>query len=73
MSQDLAILNHLKSGKSLTPTEALSLFGCFRLAARISDLKSQGFVIETEIVKSNGKRYARYFIPPVAAQLDLAI
>lgn len=73
MSQDLAILNHLKSGKSLTPTEALSLFGCFRLAARISDLKSQGFVIETEIVKSNGKRYARYYIPQVPAQLALAI
>lgn len=72
MTQNSAILNHLKSGKSLTPLDALHTYGCLRLAARIDNLRSQGFVIETEIVRDQGKSYAKYFIPnPV--QLDLAI
>lgn len=70
MTQSEAILEHLKSGKSLTPIDALNLFGCFRLGARILDLKKEGHNIVTEIVHENGKHFARYFIPkPV--QLDL--
>jgi hypothetical protein len=70
-SQDLLILEHLKRGP-ITPLEALSLYGCFRLAARVNDLRKKGIHIETEDVEENGKRYARYFIPrPV--QLGLAI
>lgn len=60
MSQDDAILNHLKSGKSITAIEALNLYSCFRLAARIDELKDQGHLIKAEIVKENGKRYAKY-------------
>lgn len=36
------ILSYLQKGKSLTAMDALKLFGCFRLAARVSDLKEMG-------------------------------
>ena len=60
MSQQNEILSHLKSGNSLTPIDALQQFGCFRLAARIRDLRDDGHDIHTEIVKSDDKRWARY-------------
>ncbi len=69
MSQEQAILAWLKAGNSITPLDALSLFGCFRLAARIADLRSEGWDIRTESVKTpSGKYVARYQLAePVAA------
>lgn len=58
MSQKTKILKHLKDGNSLTPIDALNKFGTFRLAARISDLRQDGYNIETD----NSKGYARYFL-----------
>ncbi len=61
MTQSEAILNYLRQGKSLTPLLALDLFGCFRLGARIWDLKHQGHSIEMKLVESpEGKHYAEY-------------
>lgn len=60
MTQTDSILIHLKSGKSITPLEALELWGCFRLGARVNDLRREGYEIETEIIEQNGKRFARY-------------
>lgn len=40
MTQKDLILKHLLRGMSLTPLEALSRFGCFRLGARIYDLRT---------------------------------
>lgn len=52
---------HLKSGRSITPLEALGLYGVFRLAARIKELRDYGWDITTEIRKDpNGKVYATY-------------
>lgn len=59
MTQTARILTHIKR-EPITPIQALNLYGCFRLAARISDLRDQGHVIDTEMVESNGKRYAKY-------------
>jgi len=61
MSQCDQILHHLKS-KPITAIEALNDYGCFRLASRINDLRSSGYVIETETVKKDGKRYAKYWL-----------
>jgi hypothetical protein len=49
-------------GHSLTPLEALNLFGCFRLGARIADIKGEGYLIRTDRVKDprTGKYYASY-------------
>jgi hypothetical protein len=59
MSQNHAILAHMQRAP-ITPLSALELYGCFRLAARISDLRLSGHKIVTEWVENNGKRYARY-------------
>lgn len=60
VSQNEQILAYLKTGHSLTPLEALRNFGCFRLGARIHNLKAQGYAIKTETVFAGGKRFARY-------------
>lgn len=55
------ILAHLKSGRSITPLDALKLYGCFRLGARCHELKKMGYDIKTELVEvSGGARVARY-------------
>lgn len=59
-TQTERILNHLKQGKGLTPITALNKFGCFRLAARIADLRKDGHTIFTDNVTKNGKTFASY-------------
>ena len=59
MSQTTQILRHLKRGP-ITPIQALEKYGCFRLAARIHDLRGQGHKITTETVSKDGKEYAKY-------------
>jgi hypothetical protein len=54
------ILQYLHKRKSITPLDALTLFGCMRLAARIQDLRDEGHKILTHMEKHNGKKYARY-------------
>lgn len=61
-SQEDKIIEYLKTGKSITPLDALRLFGCMRLGARIFDLKRKGFRIEEIDVVDGRKRYARYFL-----------
>ena len=69
-SQNQMIGEYLKAGHSITPLEALEKFGCFRLGARIADLKKQGFDIDTKIVKNEGtgKRYASYSLTVKAVE-----
>ena len=52
------IREHLLNGGSITALEALRDFGCYRLASRISDLRSEGMAIEktNEIVGDIIKR-----------------
>jgi hypothetical protein len=60
MSQTTQILDMLKRGP-VTAMDALEQAGCFRLAARISDLRQQGVEIETETVTTTtGKHIAQY-------------
>ena len=61
-SQNTRIAAHLLLRKPLTPLEALSRFGCFRLAARVRDLRREGLPIKTEMKHRGGKRYAQYSI-----------
>jgi len=62
MSQNKMILDHLLEGRTLTSLEALKLFGCFRLSARISELKDKGWQIDSVNIKQNGKIFAEYKI-----------
>ena len=60
-SQSEAILLFLQEGRTLTPLEALTLFGCMRLGARVWELKLLGHNVRTEIIRTeSGKRIARY-------------
>lgn len=60
MSQTTAILDMLKRGP-VTALDALEQAGCFRLAARIADLRQQGHEILTETVTTpTGKHIASY-------------
>ena len=62
-SQCAKIRYWLESGNTLTSIEALQMFGCFRLASRIHDLREQGLNIGTKkIITATGKRVTQYFI-----------
>ena len=67
--QNLRILQHLQAGETLTQIDALGLFGCFRLASRVNDLRQAGWNIQTTIIKEDGKRYAKYHLPSQATGL----
>lgn len=71
-TQCSAILEHLKKGLSITPLEALNLCGCFRLAARIHDLRDQGNDIVTDTVTTqSGKKVASYRLASTQYRLAL--
>ena len=60
MTQTEMIRAYLLKGKSITPMEALEKFGCFRLAARIKNLRDEGVHIHTIKETRDGKTFARY-------------
>ena len=61
-SQRKNVKNWLLKGNSITPIEALQMFGAFRLSAIIFVLKNEHDMnIRTDMIyESNGRRYARY-------------
>ena len=50
-TQRQQILHRLERGASITPIQALNLYGCFRLGGRIHELRCEGWPIVTEMVK----------------------
>lgn len=54
------ILNHLENIGPLTPLDALRHYGCFRLSARIYDLRQQGYEIESKRITKRKKTIAQY-------------
>lgn len=72
MTQTTLILEHLKAHQTITPLDALRLYGCMRLGARIWELKRMGHRIRSEIVtdvNKNGEavRFAQYTLEDDAA------
>lgn len=62
-SQNQNILDALQTRNGITALDALQDFGCFRLAARIAELRANGYAIKTRTRKtSNGKRVAEYYL-----------
>lgn len=62
-TQNAQILQHMQAGNRITPLEALDKYGCFRLGARVYDLRVQGHDVKQRMVKTgNGKRVAEYWI-----------
>lgn len=57
------VLAYLNQHQSITPLRAISEFGETRLAARIHELRNEGYEIECEMLQAmNGKRYAEYYL-----------
>lgn len=62
-SQADLILEWMKEGNSITPLEALNRFKCFRLGARIADIKKKGYIVYSEFVTTNSeKKVKRYHL-----------
>lgn len=60
-TQTEAILADLMRGRHITPLDALADYGCFRLAARVCELRDRGHAIFTTHKRlPNGKRVAVY-------------
>lgn len=65
MTQCEHILRHMQDFGSITQAEAIAEYGCYRLAARIADLKAAGYNISSRIETGKnryGERisFARY-------------
>ncbi len=59
------ILAYLKAGGTLTPLDALERFGCFRLGARVFDLRERGYdIISERLTVPGGKVVAKYSLRP---------
>lgn len=61
-SQTALIKGWLLNGHSITQLDALNMFGCFRLSARIANLREEGLDIVTDMVNVNDKRVAKYYL-----------
>ena len=60
-TQKQKVLSHLQTLGRITPLEAFGVYGIFRLASCIYDLKKDGFEIQTILKRDlNNKPYAVY-------------
>lgn len=59
MSQTQMILEHLRTHGSITQQQAVDLFGCYRLGARIFDLKAAGHDITSVMMEGINRFGAR--------------
>ena len=57
--QTREVLTYIKRHGSISPREAMA-FGCYRLAARIKDLRDMGWELKTEDEPHEGGSHARY-------------
>ena len=67
MKQRTMLLRHLRRGETITPAAALDLYGIARLAARIQNLRDDGYEIETVMHQGHNRfgqpvRYAEYLL-----------
>jgi len=63
-TQRSKIKTHLQSGRTITPIDALEMYGCFRLAAIVHNLRDEDEMnIRTDLVTNRyGTKYAKYIL-----------
>jgi len=59
-SQTKQLRKHLEAGKSISPLQALNLYGIFRLSARIHELVSDGMKIHSDMIYEHPVKFAKY-------------
>lgn len=62
-TQNAQIRAALLKGKRITPLSALNDFGCFRLSARIYDLRND-YGMNIQMLRDPAKHYATYWMTP---------
>lgn len=67
-TQKEQILDMLVDGP-LTSMESFKILGCTRLAARVLELKNDGHIITTEMIKVGRTTYARYHLKRLACSV----
>lgn len=50
-NQMAKIREHLRKHRSITSWDAIELYGCTRLSAKIFDLRNKGWVIDTQMIE----------------------
>jgi len=63
------VLRLLERGP-VTQQDAIREIACYRLAARIADLKAAGYQIDAELVSERGVRFSRYRLRVEPVQLE---
>ena len=61
-SQEDAVLNHMEQHGSITSLEAIELYGCTRLSAKIYDLKRAGKNIIKKMEIRKRSSWYNYFL-----------
>jgi hypothetical protein len=59
-SASIRMLNYLKSGYDITTNQARNRFGITNVAARVYDLREEGFPVYTNMKKINGEKVHVY-------------
>ena len=59
-SQNKRLEAWLKSGKTISPLQALSQMGIYRLASRVKELRDEGLDIHTKLINEHPVHYAQY-------------
>ena len=62
MTHNYLIQKHLYTHGSITAMEALRLYGCYRLASRIKNIRDLGVEIKTILITKNNKRFGKYIL-----------
>lgn len=62
-SQVERILEFMLAGNAITPLEAFNKFRCFRLGARIADIKKKGYAVKSRFVTTpTEKKVKQYYL-----------
>ena len=71
MTQSAEVLHLLRASglNGVTQQDAIRLLSCYRLAARIADLRADGHAILSVQTSHDGKRFARYILEDAPEQL----
>ena len=60
-AQTERILDYMLQGHAITPLEALEKFKCFRLGARIADIKARGYLVYSEFVTTPSEKKVKQY------------
>lgn len=55
MTQEQAVRNHIINNGSITQAQAVRLYGCYRLSARIYEMRKDGYEIDTQYKTSKNR------------------